>query len=535
MSFDFISLALYLALALLVWDCIEVGRNDAANLVNAVFGARVLTRRMAVGLAGVAVVLGATASSAVIETARKGIFDPHFITTLPGLTADDALRMAMTIYITVYVVDTVLLYAYSAFGMPVSTTASLVFALIGASMALAGSEIVDWHRAREVVLAIILSIFLCGFAAFFIQRIFRAAVRDRSDDPDTVLLHGPWIAGAMFTWLFWFMVMKGLKGFDLVESFKTQTMDVYGTGLFLLALWFLFYVLTHAVLVSLRGRGARYLFHVTAVLGMLCMAFAFGQNDLANCASPGLSALKLWDARSVNIGTAANISRWWLLGCGILIVVGMHSRNAQRVTRAAANTGSQFDYVALWAPEWCKALARQFLRLVPKDEPLAPPSTTTPTGKKVHYDGLRASVIMSVSASVIAFASGRGLPVSTTYVAFAAVVATGVADRVFVRGDSELKVGRTIWVVSSWFISAALALVASGAVAYIIYHLGVLGLAIGVGANLAVRLWAKRSADHQDRRVHEEARQRYASAHRGEDGDMPLLRDIEQQMADDDA
>ena len=84
-----------------------MGRNDAANLINAVFGARILRRRTAILIAGVAAVLGATAASPVIETARKGIFDPLYLATLDGISPEDALRMAMTIYVSVYIVDTV--------------------------------------------------------------------------------------------------------------------------------------------------------------------------------------------------------------------------------------------------------------------------------------------------------------------------------------------------------------------------------------------------------------------------------------------
>ena len=103
-----------MGLAFLIWDCVEVGRNDAANIVNAVFGSRILRRRTAVFVAGVAVVLGATVATPVMETARKGIFEPGQLT----------LKMALAVYVSVYLVDTVLLYSYSAFGMPVSTTAS---------------------------------------------------------------------------------------------------------------------------------------------------------------------------------------------------------------------------------------------------------------------------------------------------------------------------------------------------------------------------------------------------------------------------
>ena len=127
---DFIMLAALIGMAFLVWDCVEVGRNDATNLVNAVFGARVLQRRTAIITTGVAVALGATFSVPVMETARKGIFNPEVLT----------IQMALTIYISVYLVDTVLLYGFSSFGMPVSTTACLVFELVGAAWFLAGFE-----------------------------------------------------------------------------------------------------------------------------------------------------------------------------------------------------------------------------------------------------------------------------------------------------------------------------------------------------------------------------------------------------------
>ena len=60
---DFTTLLMVTAVGMLAWDCIEVGKNDAANLINGVFGARVMTHRTAVWLAGVAVLLGAMFSA----------------------------------------------------------------------------------------------------------------------------------------------------------------------------------------------------------------------------------------------------------------------------------------------------------------------------------------------------------------------------------------------------------------------------------------------------------------------------------------
>jgi phosphate/sulfate permease len=525
MDFDFLQVTLYLAYAMLIWNCIAVGQNDAANIVNAVFGSRVLERRAAVILAGTAVVLGATFSSGVIETARKGIFSPTFLESIAD-SPTDALIMAVTIYISVYIVNTVLLNTYSAFGMPVSTTATLIFSLLGASFAVAGQGIVQWGMAGQVLAGIVISIIASGIASFMIQRAFRAAVRNKAEDPAVVYLHGPWIASAMVTMLFWFMLMKGLKGISLVKTLKSSTLDEYGEITVLFILWVIFTALIKLVLYLFRKRGAIYLFRVTAVLGMLCMAFAFGQNDLANCASPGLSIHNLYKEQSVNIGNKVPIAHWQLFICGVLIMMGMFTKKAQRVTRAEVNTGSQFDTVALWAPKWCQAVARFLLRfrVRRKEAVLAPPPSTTDTGKKVHYDTLRASVIMSVSASVIAFASSLTLPVSTTYVAFAAVVATGMADRIFVRGDSVLKVGRTIWVVSSWFISAILAMFASGFIALMVLKLGILGLVLGLGINYLVCYYGGRRAEKQEEEIRQQARERQQSSH---SSGTPLLDELD--------
>ncbi len=349
---DLLTILAFLGLGFLVWDCIEVGRNDAANIVNAVFGARILRRRTAVGVAGVFVILGATLSTPVMETARQGIFEP----------AAMSLRVALIAYISVYLVDTVFLYTYSAFGMPVSTTACLVFELLGASLGLAGTAVIRWENVGKVVAAIFVSIVMAGIGGFLIQRVFRAAIRDRIEDRETILLHGPWICGLMITWLGWFMIIKGMGSIAWVRWFRESYIDPYTPILVFLVAWGASTLLVHLIL-SFSGPAATgNLFPTMALVGMLCLAFAFGQNDLANCASPGLSAFWLWQHRAESVAAATKIPIpvWVLFVAGALMVVGMFTENAQRVTRAQVNTGSQFDRVALYAPNWCRALARVF-------------------------------------------------------------------------------------------------------------------------------------------------------------------------------
>ena len=71
---------------------------------------------------------------------------------------------------------------------------------------------------------------------------------------------------------------------------------------------------------------------------MCSLAFAFGQNDLANAASPGLATFYIW--KDGMMASAMSIPRVALFGCGALIFFGMTTKKAQRVTRAEVNVAS---------------------------------------------------------------------------------------------------------------------------------------------------------------------------------------------------
>jgi len=497
--------SLILAGGMLIWDTVEVGRNDAANLINAVYGARVLKARAAIWVAGLGAVLGAYLSSGVIDTARKGIFDPGMLELLP-----DPLETALAIYVSVYIVDTVLLYGYSAFGMPVSTTACLVFELLGASFAVGGSAVVKWPDAEKVIFAIILSIIISGIAGFMIQRMMRGAIGERCQRLTKLLMHGGWAGGGMLAMLTYFMIVKGMKDISFVKAFDEDVISVYGAVAVMFVLWMLYSILVHACLVAFREKAARLLFPVLAVIGTVCIGFAFGQNDLANCASPGLAAIHLIENRheGVDLATKLPIPRELLLICGLLLLAGMMTRNARRVTNASVSAGSMSHYVALYAPHWCLLVARKIMKLRGKVPTLAPAPVVPDTGEARDYDALRACVILGVSASVIATASSFNLPVSTTYVAFAAVVATGAADRILQRGDGDLKLARTIWVIFSWFAAAGIAAVSTGLVCKFITLVGPAGILLGVAGNLAIRSILKRRGEAQAKLVKEQARER---------------------------
>ena len=494
MEIDFISVSAIISFAFLIWSCVEVGSNDAANLVNAVFGSRIMKRKKAVLIAGFFVVLGATFSSQVMDTVRKGIFDISVMNA----------EMAISIFISAYLVGTLLLYIYSIFGMPVSTTATLVFCLAGGALgAYGGGDAVNWSKLSQVVMAIFMSILISGIFAFVIQRAFRKVL---GTDPDKGTIHrnGPWISGVMLTSMIWFMIVKGMKHVAVVKAFKKSVAgDPYLTALALFVIWATVALATKIYLVK-NEDGHKKLFPAIAIIGMACMAFAFGQNDLANAASPGIASFLIWQNGLVE-GSKISIPLAGLTACGILIFLGMQTKRAARVTRAEVNTASQYDKVSLYAPKWCLALGEYIAKNEDKTvETLAPEATLSEKGKKYHYDPIRAAVILSVGACVIAFASGLGLPVSTTYVAFAAVVASGWGDRVFRRGDSSKKIGRSIWVVSGWLFGAAISFVCCAASAAFIYHFKLPALGLLVALCLVLRVVFKQKGEDHEETYHKQ-------------------------------
>ena len=162
-EFSFVFVVALLSIIFLVLSCIEVGSNDAANLVNAVFGAGVLSRKKAVLWAGIFVILGATYASPVFDTVRNGIFNISFFDT----------KGAISIFIAAYLVNTLLLYTYSGYGLSVSTTATLVFSLAGAAAGVSGTiSAIRSQSMINIILAIFISVAMSASIAFCIHKLY---------------------------------------------------------------------------------------------------------------------------------------------------------------------------------------------------------------------------------------------------------------------------------------------------------------------------------------------------------------------------
>ncbi|GAL70546.1 inorganic phosphate transporter [Jejuia pallidilutea] len=157
------------ALAVLAIADLVVGvSNDAVNFLNSAIGSKAVSFKTLMIVASIGIAFGAMSSSGMMEIARKGIF-------VPGEFMFDEI---MIIFMAVMITDILLLDFFNTLGLPTSTTVSIVFELLGASVCIAILKItsenngqtilnlgnyINNEKAIEIILGILLSVVCCFF------------------------------------------------------------------------------------------------------------------------------------------------------------------------------------------------------------------------------------------------------------------------------------------------------------------------------------------------------------------------------------
>ena len=127
MGIELFFVAVILLAGFAVLDLMVGVSNDAVNFLNSSIGARAAPRFVILSIATLGILTGVTFSSGMMEVARKGIFDPSLF-TMPEL---------ITVFLAVMITDVILLDLFNTFGLPTSTTVSIVFELLGSAVAAA--------------------------------------------------------------------------------------------------------------------------------------------------------------------------------------------------------------------------------------------------------------------------------------------------------------------------------------------------------------------------------------------------------------
>ncbi len=392
-----------------------VGANDVANAMGTSVGSKALTIKQAILIAILLEFAGAyLAGGSVSDTIRKGIIDP----TIPALT-DHPDLLIYGMLASLLAAGTWLLVA-TQYGWPVSTTHSIVGAIVGFASVGISPEAVNWGNVSSIVASWIISPLMSGLFAFLIFMSVQKLILD-TDNPFRNAKR--YVPGYMFMVGFMMSMVtliKGLKHIGLPLSYIDSIILSFLIGfLVMYAGKLALSRIKEDVLAdqSFHFSSVEKVFGVMMIFTACSMAFAHGSNDVANAVGP-LAAIAGIIATGGEIAGSSSMPSWVLLLGGSGIVVGL----ATYGYRIMATIGSHITEL-------------------------------TPS---------RGFAAELAAASTVVMASGIGMPVSTTHTLVGAVLGVGMARGI---GALNLRVIGTIFL--SWLIT----LPAGAILAIIFYHI----------------------------------------------------------------
>ena len=276
----FESIFLILVVFLLILAAIDlfVGvSNDAVNFLNSAVGSRIAPLKVVMIVASLGVLFGATFSSGMMEVARSGVFHPELFT----------FKEVMIIFMAVMLADVLLLNIFNSLGLPTSTTVSIVFDLLGASVCAAfykiyvsdGSftEIFNYIKSDKtitIISAILVSVVVAFVSGALIQFICRLLFTFRFKNTYKYL--GGLFSGFSITAIIYFLVMKGAKGASFMKPEYIEFIENHTSSI----LWICFigFTVFSQILVLVKFN----VFKIIILSGTFALAFSFAGNDLVN-------------------------------------------------------------------------------------------------------------------------------------------------------------------------------------------------------------------------------------------------------------
>jgi PiT family inorganic phosphate transporter len=384
----------------------NIGANDVANAMATSVGSGSLTYKQAILVAAVMELAGAVlAGSHVTNTIRKGMIDSQLFAQDPQdlMLGMLAALLAAALWLNVA----------TLFGLPVSTTHSIVGSIVGFGLFVYGSSAIQWTKVIQIILSWIISPIAGALIAYFLFVIIRRTILAASDSARSLIRLTPFFAGLTVFLIVLATVYKGLANLHL--SLPTSQafliagiLGIIGAGIFYL------YVS--------RRDGSKYgdiqnverVFMVLQVATASYVAFAHGANDVANSIGPMAAVFAI--IQDGVVALKVPVPMWVLFMGGSGIVVGL----------------------ATWGYRVMKTVGKSITELTPT------------RGFSAEFS----------CASVVLVCSKLGLPISTTHTLVGAVVGVGLAQGL---GSVNLSVMKSI--VASWLLT----LPVSGGLTILIY------------------------------------------------------------------
>ena len=478
--------------------------NDAVNFLNSAIGSRAAKFRTLVCIASVGVFMGCALSNGMMDIARHGIFSPQYF----------SFHEVMLIYLAVMVTDIVLLDAFNSFGMPTSTTVSMVFELLGASFAfvtfkmaadglpLGMDDYLNTSKALEVILGIFLSVPIAFVFGALVQYIARIVFTFHINH--NLRFKAGLFGGVALTAILYFMLFKGLKDLSFMSAdVKGYIHDHIGM---LLCGTFVVATVLMQVLHALRVN----VFRVVVLCGTFALATAFAGNDLVNFIGVPLAGFSSYCDFSAN-GAAAGADGYmmtsllesartpfvFLIAAGGVMVFSLAtSKKARKVVETEVglsrrNEGDEMfgsSRVARSLVRWAGSVSVVVQRVTPErvvrfvDSRFQVPREAYDDA--AAYDMLRASVNLVMASLLIALGTSLKLPLSTTFVTFMVAMGSSLADRAWSRESAVFRITGVLTVIGGWFITAGVAFTACFFVATAMHFGGAVAIVLIVLAGV---------------------------------------------------
>jgi PiT family inorganic phosphate transporter len=388
-----------------------IGANDVANAMATSVGSKALTIKQAILVAAIFEFAGAVlAGGEVTSTIRKGIVDTTPITGQPELLIYGMLAALLA-------AGTWLLVA-SKNGWPVSTTHSIVGAIVGFAAVGIGVDAVQWGKVGTIVMSWVVSPLTAGFIAYLIYRSVQKLILSQDDPLAKAKRYVPvYMFLAAFT-ITLVTILKGLKHVGLTISLRDSYIlaIAIAAGIALLGAFFI-----SRIKADPKAEKKQHFVTVERVFGILMvltacgMAFAHGSNDVANAIGPLAAVVSI--ATSGEIGAKSALPIWVLALGGAGIVIGL----------------------ATFGRHVIATVGKKITQLTPS----------------------RGFAAELAAATTIVVASGTGMPISTTHTLVGAVLGVGMA-----RGIEAIDLRVVARILVSWVVT-----IPAGAILAIIFFL----------------------------------------------------------------
>lgn len=381
---------------LMAWG---IGANDVANAMGTSVGSNAITIKQAIIIAMIFEFSGAfLAGGEVTNTIRSGIVDSSYFTETPELLVYGMIGSLLAAGIWLVVA--------SALGWPVSTTHSIVGAIIGFAAVGVGTEAVAWEKVGGIVGSWVITPAISGFMAFILFQSTQKLIFNTDDPLANAKRYVPFYMAFAGFIMALMTILKGLSHvglhFSVTESYLLAAVIAAVVGIVGKI------AISRLKMSDKANRQTMFanvekVFAILMVLTACCMAFAHGSNDVANAIGPLAAVVSVVNSGGEIASKSPLV--WWILPLGAVgIVMGL----------------------AIFGQRVMQTIGKNITHLTPS----------------------RGFAAELAAASTVVIASGTGLPISTTQTLVGAVLGVGMA-----RGIAAINIGVVRNIVVSWVVT----------------------------------------------------------------------------------